>query len=111
MIVSIPTHQTIVTTTASDRYPSADGSEEKPKEGSWSTPLIVGNHVYVTNLDGAVLVFNVSAEQDLVSQQNMEIPMYSTPIVANGVLYVATFNKLFAIAAGAQSKPAGADSK
>ena len=31
----------------------------------------------------------------------------ATPIVANGTLYVATFNTLFAIAEGASSKPAG----
>ena len=37
----------------------------------------------------------------------MEIPVYTTPVVANGTLYVATFNTLFAIAEGTSSKPAG----
>lgn len=75
---------------------------------SWSTPVIAGENVYIANLDGGVFIFKVSKEKELVSEMSLDIPIYTTPVVANGVLFVATFNNtLFAIAEGASSKPAG----
>ena len=73
---------------------------------SWSTPLIAGEHVYIGNQDGAVFVFKVSPEKELVSENNMDVAVYNTPVVANGVLFIGTFNALFAIAEGASTKPA-----
>jgi outer membrane protein assembly factor BamB len=73
---------------------------------SWSTPLIAGDNVYIANLDGGILIFKVSPNKELLSELSMEIPVYTTPVVANGTLYIATFNTLFAIAEGASSKPA-----
>ncbi len=75
---------------------------------SWSTPLVVGDHVYIADQDGDVTVFKVSKEKEQIAEQNMGIPVYNTPIVANGVLYIATFNTLFAIQEGASLKPAAA---
>lgn len=72
---------------------------------SWSTPLIAGDNVYIADLDGDITVFKVSKEKEQVSEQNIGTPVYTTPVVANGVLYVATFNMLYAIADGATSKP------
>jgi len=71
---------------------------------SWSTPLIVGDHVYVADLDGDITVFKLAKEKDQVSEQNMGTSVYTTPVVANGVLFIATFNTLYAIADGATSK-------
>ncbi|MBI3866158.1 MAG: PQQ-binding-like beta-propeller repeat protein [Planctomycetia bacterium] len=65
---------------------------------AWSTPLIVGDCVYIADQDGDVVVFKVAKKMEMVSEQNMGTPVYSTPIVANDVLYIATFNRLFAIA-------------
>jgi hypothetical protein len=74
---------------------------------SWSTPLIAGDNVYIANLDGGIFIFKLSSKKELVGELNMEIPVYTTPVVANGTLFIATFNTLFAIAEGASSKPAG----
>jgi outer membrane protein assembly factor BamB len=71
--------------------------------GSWSTPLIAGNHVYVADQDGDILVFKISKDRELVADQNMGVAVYSTPVAANGVLYIATANRLFAIASGNSS--------
>lgn len=67
---------------------------------SWSTPLIVGNHVYVADQDGDVTVFKVAKKMELVSEQNMRMQVCSTPVAANGVLYIAAFDRMFAIASG-----------
>lgn len=75
---------------------------------SWSTPLIVGDKVYIGDQDGDITVFKVSKQKEQISEQNMGIPVYNTPIVANGILYIATFNTLFAIEEGANAKPAAA---
>ncbi len=75
---------------------------------SWSTPLIIGDLVYIADLDGEICIFKVAKEKKMIgAEQNMETPVYTTPVVASGVLYVATFNSLIAIAEGASTKPAG----
>ncbi|MBI3866834.1 MAG: hypothetical protein HY290_33560 [Planctomycetia bacterium] len=75
---------------------------------SWSTPLIVGDCVYIGDQDGDITVFKVSKVKEQVSEQNMGIPGYNSPVVANGVLYIAAFNTLFALEQGANAKPAAA---
>ena len=67
---------------------------------SWGSPLITDEHVYIGDEDGDMLVFKLSAEQhDPVLDINMINSIYSTPVVANGVLYIANKDHLFAIQA------------
>jgi outer membrane protein assembly factor BamB len=66
---------------------------------AWGSPLIVGDKVYVGDEDGDIVVFNLSKEKhDPVAEINMGNAVYSTPIVANGVLFIANKDHLFAIA-------------
>lgn len=72
---------------------------------SWSTPLIAGENVYIGDQDGKVTIFKLSKEKEMVgSEQDMGTPVYTTPVVANGVMFISTLNSLYAIA----SKPAAA---
>ncbi|MGQ0633342.1 MAG: outer membrane protein assembly factor BamB family protein [Planctomycetaceae bacterium] len=72
---------------------------------SWSTPLVVGDKVYIADLDGDVVIFRLSKEKDVITEDlNVGIPIYTTPVVAGDVLYIATFNTLYAIAEGATPK-------
>jgi outer membrane protein assembly factor BamB len=74
---------------------------------SWASPLITDGKVYLGNEDGSMLVFKLSPTKQLISKDadgnpggiDMGSSIYSTPIVANGVLYISTRNLLFAIAA------------
>jgi outer membrane protein assembly factor BamB len=66
---------------------------------SWSTPLIAGDCVYIADQDGKITIFKVSKKMELVSTQDMGATVCCTPIVANGVLYIAAGDRLFAIAA------------
>jgi len=83
----------------------------------WSSPLIAGNRVYVGDEDGDVTIFSLSAdptesfmrkprvnwdgneyfEDEALREIYMDQSIYSTPIAANNVLYIAHRNTLFAI--------------
>lgn len=64
---------------------------------SWGSPLIVEGKVYIGDEDGDVTVFKLSAEQEQLAEINMGNSVYSTPVVANNVLYIANKTHLFAI--------------
>lgn len=64
---------------------------------AWGSPLIVDGKVYVGNEVGAVLVFEHSAEMNLLAENDMGNSVLSTPIAANNVLYITNKNTLFAI--------------
>lgn len=67
---------------------------------AWGSPLIVDDKVYIGDEDGDVAIFNLSADPEAaepITEINMENAVYSTPIVANGVLYISNKSHLFAI--------------
>lgn len=90
---------------------------------AWGSPLIVDGHVYIGDEDGDVAVFRLSADPSVAMKEidgelfpinareeeddeylvgdvtRMGNSVYSTPIVANNVLYIANRTHLFAIAA------------
>jgi len=67
---------------------------------AWGSPLIVENRVYIGDEDGDISIFELSAQQKMIKEINMENSVYSTPIVANNVLYIANKDTLFAITPG-----------
>jgi outer membrane protein assembly factor BamB len=105
---------------------------------SWSSPLIADGKVYAADEDGDIAIFNVSAnieeamqvvkdengekeyypinaqkpdEESRPEVVNMNNSVYSTPIMANGVLYIANKDHLFAIQNGAQAQTQAASAK
>jgi outer membrane protein assembly factor BamB len=64
---------------------------------SWASPLIAGEHVYVSDEDGEITIFPLAEEPEVLAEISMGNSVYSTPIVANGVLYISNKNYLFAI--------------
>jgi outer membrane protein assembly factor BamB len=68
---------------------------------SWSSPLIAGNSVYVTDEDGDVAIFELSPKMKLIGELNMEGAVLTTPSAANNKLFISSRSKLFAI--GTQS--------
>lgn len=86
--------------------------------GCWVTPLIVDGKVYIGDEDGDVVIFQLSADPtksfkkisytarngkkgwnyEAHQEIFMNSSIYSTPIVANGVLYIADRSRLYAIA-------------
>jgi outer membrane protein assembly factor BamB len=89
---------------------------------TWGSPLIVEDHVYIGDEDGDVSVFKLSADPAVAMKKheeewvpinadeegyppNMGSSVYSTPVVANGVLFISNRERLFAIAAGEKTAP------
>ncbi|MDA1263747.1 MAG: PQQ-binding-like beta-propeller repeat protein [Planctomycetota bacterium] len=71
----------------------------------WGSPLVADGKVYIGNEDGYLTIIPAGREyaKDSVVEVDMTSPVYSSPIAANGVLYVATHTHLFAIAESAGS--------
>lgn len=69
---------------------------------SWGSPLIVEGRVYIGDEDGDISIFELSKEMNLIGEINMSNAVYSTPVVAGDVLYIANKSTLFAIKEGAK---------
>ena len=66
--------------------------------GTWCSPLIVEDKVYVANEDGDVVIFRLTSEpHEPLARIAMGSGIYSSPVFANGTLYVASQHQLFAI--------------
>jgi len=100
---------------------------------SWGSGLIVGDKIYIGNEDGDISVFNLSADPKKAMKEikhqdgevklypinareidpdrwdvvNMGNAVYSTPIVANGVLFISNNDHIFAIAPPASEATTG----
>ena len=70
--------------------------------------MVVDGKVYIGDEDGDVAVLASAKEKKVLNEVNAGAPVYSTPVVANGTLYLATQTHLFAIAEGAKAVEAGA---
>lgn len=63
----------------------------------WSSPYWVDNKVYLGVDAKAVFVFAHGKEKKLLAENEMDARVRATPVAANGMLYVMTENKLYAI--------------
>jgi outer membrane protein assembly factor BamB len=63
----------------------------------WGSPYYVDGKVYIGTGDGDVHIFAHGKDKKVIGKIEMEDVIYSTPVVANGVLYVATMKNLYAI--------------
>ena len=64
---------------------------------AWGSPLIVDGKVYIGDEDGDISVFELSSKLKLLAENNMGHSVYSTPIVANNILFISSQDHLFAI--------------
>lgn len=67
----------------------------------WGSTLVADGKLFIGSEDGFLTVIPATKTYDKknVKEIDMTSPIYSSPIVANGVLYVATHTHLFAIQA------------
>ena len=74
------------------------------KAHMWSSPFVVDGKVYIGDEDGDLTVLPLKADfdpkkDDPIFETNMLVPIYSTPVVANGTLYIGTQTHLYAVQA------------
>ncbi len=62
----------------------------------WSSTMVADGKVYLGNEDGILVVLKAGKEAKVLEEIEFDAPIYSTPVVSNGVLYVASQTHLYA---------------
>lgn len=75
------------------------------KAHMWGSTFVADGKVYVGDEDGdfVVLAAKGGNKAQVISETNVGAPIYSTPIVANGTMYIGSQTHLFAV--GSDAKP------
>jgi outer membrane protein assembly factor BamB len=63
----------------------------------WGSTLVADGKVFLPTEDGDVHILAATKDKKVLGNVNFGAPVYSSPIVANNVLYVATMTHLYAI--------------
>lgn len=77
----------------------------------WGSPFVVDGKVILGDEDGEVFIAKHGKKLEELGELDMGNSVYTTPVVANGVLYITNRRELFAIEAGAQTPPESAKSQ
>ena len=64
----------------------------------WGSPMVVDGKVYLGDEDGDVAILAAAREKKVIAEINMGSSVYCTPIPANGALFIANRNQLYALA-------------
>jgi outer membrane protein assembly factor BamB len=64
----------------------------------WGSPLVVEGRVYLGDEDGDITILQAGRELKVLGEMNMGSSVYSTPVPANGTLFINGRNQLFALA-------------
>ena len=73
------------------------------KAHMWGSTLVADGKVYVGDEDGDFVVMAASKVKKVLSETNLGAPVYSTPVVANGTIYVASNTHLYALTDSARA--------
>jgi outer membrane protein assembly factor BamB len=63
----------------------------------WATPVLVDKHLYLASAEGLVQVVDVSGKGKIIGESDAAEPIYGTPAVADGGLYLRTDKRLWKI--------------
>ena len=79
----------------------------------WGSPLLVDGKIYLGDEDGDVVIMQEGKTKKVIAEINMGSSVYSTPVPANGVLYISNRNQLYALseAAAAETNSLHADER
>jgi outer membrane protein assembly factor BamB len=71
----------------------------------WGSPMLIDGRIYLGDEDGDVVIMQEGKTKKLITEINMGSSVYSTPVPANGVLFITNRNQLIALADSAATKP------
>ncbi len=63
----------------------------------WGSPLVAGGKVYLGDEDGDVAVLQAGKELKVLAENSMGASVYSTPVPANGALFIMNRSELYAL--------------
>jgi hypothetical protein len=72
----------------------------------WGSPVWIDGKIYLGDEDGDVTILQAGKTKKVLAEMNMGSSVYSTPVPANGALYITNRNQLYALA---EAKPAARD--
>lgn len=67
----------------------------------WGSAVVIDGKIYLGDEDGDVVILQAGREKKLIGEMNMGSSVYSSPVPANGALFIMNRNELFALAVGA----------
>ncbi|MDB6175713.1 MAG: secondary metabolism, biosynthesis of secondary products derived from primary amino acid [Chthoniobacteraceae bacterium] len=76
----------------------------KMKGEVWASPMVADGKVYIGTRKGDFSILAASKEKQVLASVDFKDYISATTTAANGVIYIATMNNLFAIQQGAQLK-------
>jgi outer membrane protein assembly factor BamB len=76
--------------------------EHEFDQGFSSSPILVGDRVYICDLSGNVQIFKMTSEFELVGTADVSEPVYATPAFVDDRIYVRSLSHLFCIRAKAK---------
>ncbi len=72
----------------------------------WGSPVLIDGKIYLGDEDGDVTILQAGKTKKVLAEMNMGSSVYSTPVPANGVLFISNRNQLFALADMSSAKSA-----
>ncbi len=66
-------------------------------EEFWASTLVADGKVYAGTRQGVFWIMEAGRQKKVLSSVRLDSPVHGTPIAANGVLYVASMNRLYAL--------------
>jgi outer membrane protein assembly factor BamB len=64
----------------------------------WSSAMVIDGKIYLGDEDGDVVVLKAGPQEEVIAEMNMGSSVYSSVVPANGALFIASRNQLFALA-------------
>jgi outer membrane protein assembly factor BamB len=65
----------------------------------WASTLVADGKVYIGTRRGNFWVFAADRNKKIISSVKLDSPIHGSPVAANGVLYITTMKKLYAVKA------------
>ena len=70
----------------------------------WGSTFVADGKVYIGDEDGDLAILRTGTKLELIFEGNLGAAVYTTPVAQDGVIYVASRTKLFAIEDGIPAK-------
>ena len=66
----------------------------------YASPIAAGDYVYFASSEGVITVVRAGDKLEVISRNDLAEPIFATPAIVEGNLYVRTTGKLYAFGAG-----------